>query len=248
MANGGRLVLSEGVFNFESVITVNNQSNITIEGQGLSTQIKLANGVNPSTGIINFTGTKTYNYAIKNLLIDGNYANQTGTGSGIYMNTLLDTSDSMQLIEDVEVRNCIGSGFNLQQGGQLNMRRCRGTKNRIYGFNLNASDGVFDNLIADNNIYSGIYANCFAGHYKDCKAYYNANGQQYDAGIYVKAYNSYFVNCEGEDNYYNGMVIDGAAHGCIINNCIGDSNGQTSGSGLVIYGDNNVVMGGAYYE
>lgn len=243
---GGRILLKEGDY-YGGVINLHGK-NITIEGMGNSTVYHLANGVNPVNGIINIVGAQSYNWQLLRFKIDGNYTNNS-SGDGIYINTLFDSSDSRQLIEDVEVINCAGSGFNLQQGGQTWLNRCRASYNRSYGFNLNASDGMFSNLIADTNQDNGIWANCPDGHYTNIKCYYNGQSNSFSGGIYVKAYNSYLLNVECQDNYYNGIVIDGSAHGCIINNCIGDSNGQSASSaGLVIYGNNNIVTGGMYIE
>lgn len=104
--DGGRILLLEGTYNISSSINVNN-SNIEIEGQGKGTILKLSDGSN--TSIITITGISSYIYfnKIKNLCIDGNKANQTGTGHGIY----LDKWASLCEIEGIYIYNCYTHGI-----------------------------------------------------------------------------------------------------------------------------------------
>lgn len=103
---GKKVYLSSGTFNTGNKIIIN-QSNTVLEGQGRSTIIKLSNGVN--TSIIEVSGGTQFIYyiQIKNLSIEGNKANQTGTSHGIYFNKWVAVSK----IENIDIHDCLTDGI-----------------------------------------------------------------------------------------------------------------------------------------
>lgn len=109
---GGKVSLFEGTFNIASSINIT-ASNIVLEGQGMGTVLRLADGANTSvivaTGSTQTTPYYIYYDSIKNLRIDGNKANQTGISHGIFFNTWV----GLSAIKGVDVKNCLTSGIML---------------------------------------------------------------------------------------------------------------------------------------
>ena len=95
-AAGYRVILSEGTFTIDGSIT-KAVNNVTLEGQGRGTVIALANASNCNVITVGGNG-----WAIKNLKIDGNKANQSANViHGIYAAGKTDG-----LIENIVVQNC----------------------------------------------------------------------------------------------------------------------------------------------
>lgn len=81
-AGGGKVVLLEGTYSTSGTINVA-LSNTTLEGQGVSTIISLANAGNADVITVGAGATAYSNITIKNLKINGNMTNQTTGGHGI---------------------------------------------------------------------------------------------------------------------------------------------------------------------
>jgi len=107
-ANGGRVLLLEGQFNCASSLNIN-ASQVVLEGQGRNTILKLNNGANTSAIVATGTTTWIYGVEIKNLQIDGNGTNQTGTSHGIFFNKYVMLSH----IHNVKILNALTDGINI---------------------------------------------------------------------------------------------------------------------------------------
>lgn len=80
---GGKVVLSSGTFLVDNPITFAN-SYVTLQGQGESTIIKVKNAANTVFKILDISSKTGLNLC--DFKIDGNRANNTNGGSGIYFN------------------------------------------------------------------------------------------------------------------------------------------------------------------
>lgn len=80
---GGRIVLLDGTFTVSGAINV--PSNVTIEGQGNATVIKIADGISTSFSVITNSDSTNgnSNIIVKSLRIDGNKTNTSGSTSGV---------------------------------------------------------------------------------------------------------------------------------------------------------------------
>ncbi len=91
----GKVVLLEGTYTISDTIGL--PANVTLEGQGASTIIKLATGANANAIMI---PKESSNVKVTNLSIDGNKTGQTGGSIGIVV------SGTDVLIENLEVKDC----------------------------------------------------------------------------------------------------------------------------------------------
>ncbi len=79
LTNGGKIFIKAGTYNISSSILISKDS-IAIEGEGKSTILKLSNGAtNVSLFNISRGSTRTLYIDIRNMLLDGNKANASGT-------------------------------------------------------------------------------------------------------------------------------------------------------------------------
>ena len=105
---GGRIVLLEGTYYISSdnkPLVINNKQNITIEGQGGSTQFKLKT-TTLNSNFINITGGSTYT-TIRNITIVG--STSSNSGHGIYVSNAQNT-----MIENCSIINIKQYGIYLQ--------------------------------------------------------------------------------------------------------------------------------------
>lgn len=116
---GGKVLLSEGTFNVASTISVA-ASNVTLEGQGHSTILKLISSGNTSVITVG-NGNMSYieSIFIKNLKIDGNKANNT-SGHGIFF----DRKVYYSFIQNVHIIDTTKDGINIYATGTTNNCYC----------------------------------------------------------------------------------------------------------------------------
>lgn len=99
-STGGRIVLSDGLFTLSGAVVVN-KSNVIIEGQGGGTTIQLANSTTANCVELG-DGTNVYTHiSVRNMVIDGNLANQTVGGHGIMVKRKV----AHYVIEDNRIQN-----------------------------------------------------------------------------------------------------------------------------------------------
>ena len=124
-ALGGKVVLSEGTFTIATVIDLD--SNHTLEGQGNSTILTIPNSSNNDVlhnlGWSSTTSSATGNdnVTILNLKIDGNGANQTTGGIGIYFNAKNADRSFNLVIRGVYVIDTFSQGIHLKGCDGLQM-------------------------------------------------------------------------------------------------------------------------------
>ncbi len=181
-ADGGIVRLKKGTYTISAAISIL-KNNVTLEGEGPATIIKMANATNLDYMItVGDGGTTTYsNCLVRNLQCDANKANQaSGTGSTIivygassYKNTKIiiencwlhdSKNDCLRLIgaEDCVVKGCViynntGAGIGLFTSSQYSS---------IQG-NILASNGygVYDSACNYNAITGNVFRNNGYGYY-----------------------------------------------------------------------------------
>jgi parallel beta-helix repeat protein len=160
-ANGGKVVLSSGTFIIANKISLT--SNTSLEGQGSSTIIKVAN----STHIHAIELNGVLNVKIRNLTVDGNYSNQSALTAPDLTASCINVTGVVSRIKiiDCELTNSIGHGLLLQGGTQVYNSGII-ANNQIYGNRQNgihmtpaAEYFVISNNVINGNILTGININ-----------------------------------------------------------------------------------------
>jgi parallel beta-helix repeat protein len=237
-AAGGKVKLSEGTFTLGSSIDIL-KSNVSLEGSGPGTKIFLANGANTHVIVVGNGATALSNIKICNLLIDGNKANQSAAGRGIYFYGASGYLITNSVIENVWVKNCYSSGIylsysnnntitgnNCQSNGWKGIYLSYSNNNTITGNNCqsNGEDGIYLSY-SNNNTITG--NNC------------QSNGED---GIYLYYSNNNTItgnNCQS--NSLHGIYLYYSNNNTITgNNC--QSNGW-NGIYLNTYSNNNTITG-----
>ena len=203
---GGTLTLSEGVFVIDAPIQL--ISNMILQGQGENTVIKLADGFNE--GIIMIRGNGVSNVVVRNLVVDGNKAEQaSGEQHGIFF----ENSNNIT-VENVTVKNCKSNGLTFG----TNTKNCIGDNiqliNNSIGARLTQFSIIVDSHIYDNDV--GLYlfpsdgitvSNCFV---------YNNNGTGITAGHGSRGIN--ITNNRIYANGTNGLRLRGISNSKIHDN------------------------------
>lgn len=114
----GTIFIKRGLYLLSNYINIG-KSNIALKGEGLSTILKMQNGVNKGLLLLNKDGAVTpypSNIVIENLTLDHNGQNQTA-GSTLYLD----------YANDVIVRNCV-----IMNGYNNNIRTLGSSENPVY--------------------------------------------------------------------------------------------------------------------
>lgn len=145
-SGGGRVVLLEGTYTCAAKVNIN-KANTTLEGQGKSTIVTIANSTN--TDVINVNNVA--NCVVTNLKVDGNMANQTTAGDGI---SVTGSSSNNTIISNCLVQNTYANNISVENGlyQRVVNNYCDTTKTGVGGHNIHMFS---DEDIVANNI-------CFA--------------------------------------------------------------------------------------
>jgi parallel beta-helix repeat protein len=231
----GKVVLSEGTFNYngEGYIT----SYVSINGQGNGTILKIIDGINTDMAVFNNVDQINGNVdmSIKNLTIDGNRANRVGCNQwGISFNKADNST-----ISEVIVKNCYYAAIVYNNSFNFTIDRCIiDNNNRGITVALNTNGHIVNNFLS-NNIdiqYSSIYIYSSNG--------FTVNGNTCfgnSSGIFLQSTNNSTVNnnvCYLNQRY--GIVINGSDDNIIIgNNCYENSQQANNTYANMIIGSNS---------
>lgn len=237
-ASGGKVMLSEGLFTIAATITLSDR--VTLQGQGRSTKIFLANG--SDTDMIDIDAVASEHYAVRDLLLDGNKANQaSGHGISLSQNDAgadpWTHSNAWPLIDNVFIAYCKDDGLRVYGTSQYNppayhlkvviTYKCDGN-----GFNIGSADMTLTDCITLNcglgGYVVGVLGSAGNTHMIDCKA--SGSGQITAAsgiGFKIASTRGVYVGCSAQDCKDAGFEIgntDSQLFGCKA-----DSNGLTTG-------------------
>ncbi|MFC4305811.1 right-handed parallel beta-helix repeat-containing protein [Cohnella boryungensis] len=153
-ASGGKVLLMEGLYTVSGSILLN--SNVTLEGVGAATVIKLRNSHNANVNIISNADTTNgnRNILIRDLLIDGNKANQTsGTMLGIYLSIV-----EYCTVEQTKITNLRNDGISISGSNYNTITGNACSSNTTAGITISSGN---NNTIIGNtcisNTGNGIY-------------------------------------------------------------------------------------------
>lgn len=247
---GGKVVLLEGVYTVSN--TINVPSNVTLEGMGSSTVIKVKDSHNGTIEVIRSTpGATSIN--ILNVKVDGNKNNQTGghvmRGIRFHSNVTNSSIRGCQVMDFQLVGISVDGSRNIISDNMLinNFRALliSGYNNQIQGNYINdntvgieisnagASNNIISNNICSNNINYGILQtaskqNLFVGNV--C----NSNG----SGISIQASTSL------NNQLYNNQCMDNVGTGIEVNanhSVVADNVCARNATGISITGYSNDV-------
>lgn len=201
-AGGGIVQLSSGTFTLAgntpaSAGGVRVDDNTALIGAGMgATIITLVAGFNAGlTGLVRVpNGGGVHNVRIADLTVDGNKANQTAGNLifGFYCGDAT-TPDEDITCERVEIRNCMGYGFDPhEQTLRLRLMDCHSHDNDLDGFTL---DFMTDAVVMG------------------CLSYSNA---RHGFNIISGTRQSIFVGCTARDNAENGFTFQNSATRCSV--------------------------------
>lgn len=143
-AGGAEVELLDGEFSISSFVNLfrdisQNSVGITLRGQGEGTCIKLANGSSGYLLRADETGVESRYLTIKDLVLDGNFANCPSVWEGIYVE-----GGYSILVENVHIIN-VRNGINIVSigaNGPVAVERCEVTSPRRSGILVSANSPV----------------------------------------------------------------------------------------------------------
>ena len=159
---GGSVLLSEGTFNIAATVML--RANITLSGRGMGvTTLKLANGAN--VPILQDNSTTASYITVRDLTIDGNGANQTGSSlHGLHLGQAVSGRNKSALrVLNVEAKSCRGSGILIYGASDVMVDGCRATGQIGAGGTqgigimlVNCADSVISSFYCQGNGRAGI--------------------------------------------------------------------------------------------
>lgn len=197
-------------------------NNVTVQGAGMgATVVQLITGTSSDvTGIFRTQfNTQNHDITIRDLTIDGNGANVTGTPRiiGFYCGTLPDstTTDTDITCFNVEIHHCTGYGFDPhERTTRLRLINCISHDNG-YGGN------PYDGFTLDGN-YDALVQGCIS---------YNNN--RYGFNLVTASNRCTVIGCEAYGNSGGGIAL---TNGAKYNEVIGNKFYNNSGDGIFVSG------------
>ncbi|HET8709649.1 MAG TPA: right-handed parallel beta-helix repeat-containing protein [Candidatus Saccharimonadales bacterium] len=267
LPNGGIVKLTEGTFTVADTDAdghcIKLLSKVTLTGQGAGTLIMQANAVNGK--VVSTTASGVDNVVIANLVVDGNSANNPGTGSHCVYGG---GSTTRLTVRGVEARNAAARGLSLNGDDNL-IEACEFHHNGNAGIGVETSavrTRLQGNYCHDNTgdgIYTGSYEIICIGN-RSCS---NADTGINLGGLNAADYGRHI--CIGNECYLNansGINTGGGKHIVIANNeCwangrrtttprsnagirVRDNTVQSGGSGVATTSDGIVVSGNLCWD
>jgi len=210
---GGKILLSDGTFICSTAIVIA-RNNVTLQGEGASTILLLADNINSPVLVIGDTATPTttvyHNIHVSDLTIDGNRSNQTqecwsGSCDSGGLAYIRNNGITVRGVRDVHIERI--SVLRARSGGLVTEKGCE----RITVNNFSSTDNEFDGIAAyetENSSFSNLYLydNPFAGLSLDIQfnnnivhnAIMTDNGKQ---GIFMR---------DSRDNLFSDIQIRGS--------------------------------------
>lgn len=215
---------------------------------GIGTRVKMKAGTNPTTGFVVKADNKASGWAIKDMVIDGNKA-ENSSGDTIYIEAAADgvsiggENDEFCWLENLWVmngpnHNITFTGAGTVAGKYYNPRGVRISSVaslRANGRGLNASrltDSFIDNLILFLNAGGAVNADLCANNYwTRVKGFYNGSALTGSQESFVFSNNSRSqYDVEAQEEYHGGILFDTCAQ--IDADVFADANGYPSGSAV----------------
>lgn len=238
-AGGGIVFFPAGTYIVGS-LTIKNR--VWMEGSGHhSTILKLKDNTNGDM-ITSYLATgseaNAQFFAIRNMKLDGNKANQT-SGKGIYIQQSSsqtagdDANDARWLLEHLYIYDFKQHGF--EQNGSRSEGRLINVHTFIcdgYGFLLGGSDSFLISCNAGSSGLAGFYISGSSLRLVNCKSWFSgritaASGHGFHLNTASPGGVS-ITNSEAQDNKAAGFRMESSSHRITLTGCIADSNGTSA--------------------
>jgi hypothetical protein len=218
-------------------------NHVWLVGAGMiSTIIKLASGANVSviSNYISTNGTEANAEfcAIRDLQIQGNKSNQSGTSHGIYFScypsgskaTNDDDFDTHQLFDNVMIYQCLSNGFYMTNRSSSILNNVFSYKCDGYGFNP-TYDTVLTGCVSGWSGVQGFYVDHASVTLEGCKAFYSGQITSTSGnGFHIRNNTNGGVSltgCIAQDNKNSGFTLDTSNRTTLVG-CVADSNSTRS--------------------
>lgn len=155
LTSGGKIFIRDGTFELTNYLSL--RHGVVVEGMGESTVIKQANGANLNYLIYIYlkSASSFGRVQLKNFVLDGNKANQTGgNGYGIYTDTYSSIDGDFISFEDLFIRNTYGVGIETK-GNYYELKNIFVDKAGSHGFVIRDYHCRLIGTIARRNIGDG---------------------------------------------------------------------------------------------
>jgi len=237
-ANGGGTVyIKAGDYTVDTKCKI--YSNTEVFGDGFATRIKLKNNANigTSNSFINYIfgnndfSTSNSNIIIRNLQIDGNSTNQSGSQSTNWMFGIGLSNVSNSIVENCWVHDCTASGILVEYGSGQSIV----TKNFCYN---NGDHGINPNFcrshICSDNV---CYGNASQGIYAEFLSNFSISGNY----CYDNLKGLAIIRGCSEGSVINNVCSYNLSHGIVLNGDVDSvSYGVNSGQVFNVLVNNNI--------
>lgn len=261
---GASVFLPFGTYIVSATLILKNH--VQLVGEGMhATIIKLAAAANVDViqNYVSSNGTTDPNAeycAVRNLMIDGNKANQTTAGNGIKYNTNPlttkasgdDTLYPRQYVENVFILNAYSEGFVSTGRGFSKLHNVHVEGAGTHSFDPGPMTDL-SGCTSYNSGTEGFYVAAANVRLSNCKS--NTSGQVTAASghgfHFTSAANGVSLAvCEAQDNLAHGFLFD-ALNGAVAQGLVADSNSTTSAGtyvGFALAGTTNSEISGVAFE
>lgn len=200
----------------------------TIQGDGLFSSVLKSN--TPTDMLVLYDELSAY-VSIRDIFIDGNYKATRGVRAykEVYSLQNLDNSFTM---ENVYVKRCTIANIQLGKEGTASIMECKLTNVKAeqglgvgFHFTAKCTDSYIEGCYANSNALGGFLIEGYNLKFSNCKACWNGTLENKKSGFIVtKGSFNAFTNCESQDNYGHGLLLDTATN--IKIDMITDRNGN----------------------
>lgn len=153
----GSVVLTEGTFIINNSITIPANKTVTISGQGMTTILKIKDGINSEIPIFTINNAND-DVTIKEVMLDGNSSNNPPSRCrcGIFFDN--SNRDSNLSIQNANFKNFYTCGCDIRGGKKISIIGCKFFNNVGCGLYLyNLRNGIIANNQIFENAKQGLY-------------------------------------------------------------------------------------------
>jgi hypothetical protein len=208
----------------------------TLEGHDWRDTILVEKAAGNSHMITVADAVNTERVAIKNIYLNGNKANQTGSWDGIRLDNTSCGYDRHHLIQNVFVDNCSGNGISLLgPWGADQILNVICYRNNGYGFDCEVPDSMCRDIETGLNGLDGINISGANSYLINGKSWYNGNLSPgaAGAGMFVNAARVTLSTIDCQDNYGDGFKLSGDS--MTATSLMADGNGKNLHGGFGNY-------------
>lgn len=237
------------------------KSNVTLAGTGWNNSVLIQKAQSNEHFIVGTTPASDQRFGLRDLFINGNASNQTGTtwdcvnlnGTGALGSS---TRSPRHTLQNVFVANCSEDAISIfGDAGSDYLMNVKGMNSGRYGLNLNVFDSHLDvGEFGSNGVAGILLGTNGGGSIASVKTWGNGPSGVTTGtvgnGILINSGDWRIANLEAQDNVCNGVVITGATDNVLVGLLLdGNGNSPSGGNGcagLVMSGAGNTYVSGEF--